>query len=63
MTNIEEKAILERFQAMDVDQMQVAIRAIPIEIVFNELERRERERIDLLHRLDDLSAFVGSVTR
>lgn len=63
MTNIEEKAILERFQAMDVDQMQVAIRAIPIEIVFNELERRERERIDLLHRLDDLSVFVGSVTR
>lgn len=63
MTSIEEKAIIERFQAMDTEQMQVAIKAIPIEIVFNELERRERERIDLLKRLDDLSAFVGSVTR
>lgn len=63
MTSIEEKAIIERFQAMDTDQMQVAIKAIPIEIVFNELERREKERIDLLQRLDELSAFVGSVTR
>lgn len=63
MTSIEEKAIIERFQAMDTDQMQAAIKAIPIEIVFNELERRERERIDLLYKLDELSAFVGSVTR
>ena len=63
MTNIEEKAIIERFEAMDVEQMQVAIRAFPIEIVFNELERRERERIELLSRLDALSAFVSEVTR
>lgn len=63
MTQIEEKAIIERFEAMDVEQMQVAIRAFPIEIVFNELERRERERIELLSRLDALSAFVSEVTR
>jgi hypothetical protein len=48
---------------MDTEQMQMAIQAFPIEIVFNELERREQERIDLLNRLDELSAFVGSVTR
>lgn len=63
MTNIEEKAIVDRFTAMDVEQMQVAIKAFPIEVVFNELERRERERIDLLHRLDELAVFVGGVTR
>ena len=63
MTNIEEKAIIERFEAMDIEQMQVAIKAFPIEIVFNELERRENERIELLKRLDALSDFVGSVTR
>lgn len=63
MTSIEEKAIIERFEAMDVEQMQVAIKAFPIQIVFNELERRERERIELLERLDQLTEFVGQVTR
>ena len=56
MTSIEEKA-------MDVEQMQVAIKAFPIQIVFNELERRENERIELLSRLDNLTAFVGGITR
>lgn len=63
MTSIEEKAIIERFEAMDVEQMQVAIKAFPIQIVFNELERRENERIELLDRLDNLSTFVGGITR
>jgi hypothetical protein len=63
MTSIEEKAIIERFEAMDVEQMQVAIKAFPIQIVFNELERRENERIELLSRLDNLTAFVGGITR
>ena len=63
MTHIEEKAIIERFEAMDVEQMQVAIEAFPIQIVFNELERRENERIELLDRLDNLSTFVGGITR
>lgn len=63
MTAIEEKAIVDRFIAMDIEQMQVAIKAFPIEVVFNELERRERERIELLDKLDELSAFVGGVTR
>lgn len=63
MTSIEEKAIIERFEAMDVEQMQVAIKAFPIQIVFNELERRENERIELLSRLDNLTEFVGGITR
>lgn len=63
MTHIEEKAVIERFEAMDVEQMQVAIKAFPIQIVFNELERRERERIELLDKLDALTEFVGQVTR
>lgn len=63
MTAIEETKIKEVVSNMDTEQMQAAIKCFPIEIVFNELERREQERIDLLHRLDELSAFVGSVTR
>ena len=63
MTAIEEQKINEEIGNMDIEQMEVAIKAFPIQIVFNELERREQERIDLLHRLDELSAFVGSVTR
>ena len=63
MTTIEEQKVSEVISNMDVEQMQVAIKCFPIQIVFNELERREQERIDLLHRLDELSAFVGSVTR
>jgi hypothetical protein len=63
MTAIEETKVMEVISNMDVDQMQVAIKCFPIQIVFNELERREQERIDLLNRLDELSAFVGSVTR
>ena len=63
MTAIEETKVMEVISNMDVEQMQVAIKCFPIEIVFNELERREQERIDLLNRLDELSAFVGSVTR
>lgn len=63
MTQIEESKVTEVMSSMDIEQMQVAIKAFPIEVVFNELERREQERIDLLHKLDELSAFVGSVTR
>lgn len=63
MTTIEEQKVSEVMSNMDVEQMQTAIKCFPIEIVFNELERREQERIDLLNRLDELSAFVGSVTR
>lgn len=63
MTAIEETKIKEVVSNMDIEQMQAAIKCFPIEIVFNELERREQERIDLLHRLDELSAFVGGVTR
>lgn len=63
MTAIEETKIKEVVSNMDTEQMQMAIQAFPIQIVFNELERREQERIDLLNRLDELSAFVGSVTR
>lgn len=63
MTAIEETKIKEVVSNMDTEQMQMAIQAFPIEIVFNELERREQEHIDLLNRLDELSAFVGSVTR
>lgn len=63
MTQIEESKVTEVISNMDVEQMQVAIKCFPIQIVFNELERREQERIDLLNRLDELSAFVGSVTR
>ena len=63
MTTIEEQKVSEVMSNMDVEQMQVAIKCFPIQIVFNKLERREQERIDLLNRLDELSAFVGSVTR
>ena len=63
MTAIEEQKINEVISNMDIEQMQVAIKAFPIEVVFNELERRERQRIDLLHRLDELAVFVGGVTR
>lgn len=63
MTQIEESKVTEVMSSMDIEQMQVAIKCFPIEVVFNELERREQERIDLLNRLDELSAFVGSVTR
>lgn len=63
MTQIEEKATFEAISNMSPDEMQIAIQAFPIEIVFNELERRERERIDLLDRLDELNKFIGGITR
>ncbi len=63
MTQIEESKVTEVMSSMDIEQMQVAIKAFPIEVVFNELERRERQRIDLLNRLDELAIFVGGVTR
>lgn len=63
MTQIEEKATFEAISNMSPDEMQIAIQAFPIEVVFNELERRERERIDLLDRLDELNKFVGGITR
>ena len=63
MTQIEESKVTEVISNMDVEQMEVAIKCFPIEVVFNELERRERQRIDLLNRLDELAVFVGGVTR
>jgi len=63
ISEIERQKVLEIVGNMDVEQMKVAIQAIPIQIVFNELERREGQRIELLQKLDDLSLFVGEVTR
>ncbi len=63
ISEIEKNKVLEIVSHMDVEQMQVAIQAIPIQIVFNELERREGQRIELLKKLDELSVFVGGVTR
>lgn len=63
ISEIEKQKVLEIVGNMDVEQMKVAIQAIPIQIVFNELERREGQRIELLQKLDDLSLFVGEVTR
>lgn len=63
MTHIEEEKIVEIVTNMDIEQKQVAIQCMPIEVLFNELERRERQRIELLERLDSLNEFVGTVTR
>lgn len=63
MTHIEEEKIMEIVTNMDAEQKQVAIRCIPIEIIFNELEQRERQRIELLEKLDNLNDFVGQVRR
>lgn len=63
MTQIEEKATFEAISNMSAEEQQIAITAFPIQIVFNELERREQERIDLLDRLDELNKFIGKITR
>ena len=63
MTSIEIKATYDAIANMEPEEMEVAVKAFPIEIIFNELERREKERIDLLHKLDELTTFVGGVTR
>lgn len=63
MTDIERTTLIEKFSAMDIEQMQVAIQAFPIEVVFNELERREKQRIELIGRVDELTAFMSSITR
>ena len=63
MTSIEIKATYDAIANMEPDEMEVAVKAFPIQIIFNELERRENQRLELLDRLDDLSVFVGSVTR
>ena len=63
MTDIERTTLIEKFSAMDIEQMQAAIQAFPIEVVFNELERREKQRIELIGRVDELTAFMSSITR
>ena len=39
------------------------IKVFQIEIVINELERREAERIELIRRLDDVQNFMRGMTR
>lgn len=63
MTSIEIKATYDAIANMEPEEMEVAVKAFPIQIIFNELERRENQRLELLDRLDDLSVFVGGVTR
>lgn len=63
MTQIEKQATFEAISNMSTEEQQIAITAFPIQIVFNELERREQERIDLLDRLDELNKFIGGITR
>ena len=50
----EEEILKERIEGMTVEEQQIAVKFFPIEVVFNELERRERERIALLGMLDEL---------
>lgn len=63
MTSIEIKATYDAIANMEPEEMEVAVKAFPIQIIFNELERRENQRLELLDRLDDLSVFIGGVTR
>lgn len=63
MTSIEIKATYDAIANMEPEEMEVAVKAFPIEIIFNELERRECERIELLAKLDMLNQFVGGMTR
>lgn len=63
MTSIEIKATYDAIANMEPEEMEVAVKAFPIQIIFNELERRENQRLELLDRLDELSVFVGGVTR
>lgn len=63
MTSIEIKATYDAIANMEPEEMEVAIKAFPIQIVFNELERRENQRLELLDKLDELNAFLGGMTR
>jgi len=45
------------------DEKQMIVKEIPIQILFNELERRELERIELIHKLDEINKFLGGITR
>ena len=63
MTDIERKTLIEKFSGMQVEEMEVAIQAFPIQVVFNELERREQQRIELIDKLDELNEFMGKLTR
>lgn len=50
----EEEILKERIEGMTVEEQQIAVKYIPIEVIFNELERKIRERIALLDKLDEL---------
>ena len=50
----EEEILKERIEGMTVEEQQIAVKYIPIEVIFNELERKTRERIALLDKLDEL---------
>lgn len=59
----EEEILKERIEGMTVEEQQIAVKFFPIEVVFNELERRECERIALLGMLDDVSHFLEGMAR
>lgn len=63
MTEIERGALIDKFSGLDVEELQVAIQAFPIEVLFNELERREKQRIELIGMLDELNEFMAKITR
>ena len=48
---------------LTAEEQTELIKDFKIEVIFNELERREMERLELLKKLDDISRFLGGMSR
>ena len=48
---------------LTVEEQAELVKDFKIEVIFNELERRELQRIELLKKLDDVTAFLGGMAR
>lgn len=63
---MDEMLFAEKKQAignLTAEEQAELIKDFKIEVIFNELERRELERLELLKKLDDITAFLGSMAR
>lgn len=63
---MDEMLFAEKKQAigkLTAEEQTELIKDFKIEVIFNELERRELERLELLKKLDDITAFLGGMAR